>query len=151
MEDHSFVITERYKFILDKIKFLDSQYHQNLLLNIKILILLFGFVSAAIVAVNESKIEISTLIFSIKTAGIIILFSSIYFFLNTIVIMISWFDYRYEEVELLNKIGCDINRTLPKMTSIYRWSEFYYILFLIVLFVFSIYVFLNPQIFIFKL
>ncbi|MGF1818108.1 hypothetical protein, partial [Vibrio splendidus] len=66
-EANDLIKVERYKFILDKIKFLDLQLHNNLTITIKVLTGILTFLSASVLVFKENKIDIDTFIFSVKS------------------------------------------------------------------------------------
>ncbi|HCG7129691.1 TPA: hypothetical protein NJ327_002432 [Vibrio parahaemolyticus] len=139
------IIVERYKYILEKIKFLDGNIYQNFNLSIKLITSLIAVLTASVISVSEGKISDVTFLLSIKFIFSILVFFSIYMLFTSISITLSWYDYRREEISLLNKVNCDINRSSPKLRSFFRWSETYYVIFMIAMSVLGFYTILNPD------
>jgi hypothetical protein len=69
--------------------------------------------------------------------GFLILLIVLALFVITSIIagMISWFDYRNEEVELLDQVQPGF-RKKPKLGNLWRWNETYMVLFVIFVVIF---------------
>ncbi|EGQ7789037.1 hypothetical protein V9R55_000694 [Vibrio cholerae] len=139
------IIVERYKYILEKIKFLDDKIYQNFSSSIKLITSLTAVLTASVMSISEGKISDVTFLLSIKFIFSILVLFSIYMIITSLSITLSWYDYRKEEVELLNKINCDINRYNPKLSSFIRWSETYYVVFLVAMIIVGIYTIINSE------
>lgn len=138
---------ERYKFIQDKIKFLDNQQHSNFTTLLKVIIALSTFIIASLIAGSECKISNETVSFAISSAGVALTITCVYLLGLSIAVLFSWIDYRKEEVELLNKVNCDLNRSDPdiKPCKLIRWNEFHFMVLLVLLTIFGIVTFIYPN------
>ncbi|HEQ1859307.1 TPA: hypothetical protein VEO38_002875 [Providencia alcalifaciens] len=139
---------ERYKFILEKIKFLDKQIHVNLNITITVFTSLITLLVLSIVAMKENKIGLNNFIFSVRTISFIAFIFSLYMVFSSIAIIRSWFDYRNEESDFLDKISCDIARKKPKKRNFFRWSETYFIIFIFLFLILSLIIFFSSNEFI---
>lgn len=140
------ILTERYKFILDKIKLLDEQYIKNTNLTYKIIISLVSFISLSKLAFLEGKIDFTTFTFCIKSAGFILCLSFLYLSFVSIAIILSWIDYRKDEYHIFKKLELSDYRKKPKLNGMYRWSETYFIIICILLSILGLVLFLAPSI-----
>ena len=136
---------ERYKFILQEIHFLNENIHKYLAL---FQALATGVISAGVaVFVSWQKLNISVDTARMAIYGLLGLVVFLAFFVILFILagMFSWFDYRKEEVELLDKAVGKGFRSAPKLGNLWRWYETYLILFIIV-FVVVMFVFTTGQI-----
>ncbi|HFG1962823.1 TPA: hypothetical protein ACGF38_003434, partial [Vibrio cholerae] len=70
------IIVERYKYILEKIKFLDDKIYQNFSSSIKLITSLTAVLTASVMSISEGKISDVTFLLSIKFIfSILVLFS----------------------------------------------------------------------------
>jgi hypothetical protein len=122
---------ERYKYILQEIRSLNENVHRYLAL--------YQTLATAIVAggigifVSWKSLKIDVEIARAAIQGSLVLFILLTFFVifSTIANIISWFDYRKEEVKLLDKIVKPNFREPPSLRNFWRWSETYILLFMI--------------------
>jgi len=123
---------ERYKFILQEISNLNSNTHKFLNLFQTLATAIIG--GAVLVFVNWKKLEISAdvAIASIRALYWLLVILAIFLIIRVIANVFSWFDYRKEEVELLKEIVDENFRKPPTLKNIWRWDEFYIILFILV-------------------
>lgn len=136
VEAQGLIAVERYKFIQEKIKKLDSQFEQSLNTMLKTIIALVAFGVAVLLAKLEGKIQSESIVLlAIQTIGLLLSISSIFHLLTNLAVMFSWWDYRKEEVELLNQVGCNLNRSKPVICikKVLRWHETYLLLLLFLL------------------
>ena len=68
-----------------------------------------------------------------------------FFVTSVLVAIVSWYDYRKEEVLLLNSIVSPRFRAIPKLRNFWRWSETYHILF-VVAFVIVVWIYTSTRI-----
>ncbi|WP_281544672.1 hypothetical protein [Grimontia sp. SpTr1] len=138
---------ERYKFILDKIKYLDGIHNSSFSYLQKSTILMTTSITGVLLALIEGKIELKTANLAIASAGLISSIIILFLILTSLAVIFSWLDYREEEVELLEKVECDIGRKKPIIgfKKVMRWSETHLIILLSVMLVISLIVFLNPE------
>lgn len=129
------IALEHYKFILLKIQHLDESLYKNIGFVSKFITTIFSFTIASILLQKADKISPELLNFSLKFTSFIIMFICITFILITIAIVLSWFDYRNEEIALMNKMEIDIGRKSPTFKNIHRWTETWFLIVLISIFV----------------
>lgn len=139
------IIVNRYRNIISKISKLDEQYQKNTNLAYKTLLSLTTFVILSKLAFSEGKIDFLTLELAIKSTGLITILFFVYLVLLSVSHLLSWYDLRQEECELLKKM--DLNNLInsPAWKNIYRWSEFYFIILCIIISLIGLYLFLNPN------
>ncbi|HCG8450680.1 TPA: hypothetical protein NJ582_004439 [Vibrio parahaemolyticus] len=129
------LVIERYKFIQEKQKHLDSILSSNVSLLVKVFIGLFSLVFAVLGTYLKQPEVISlslvTLVF--KLSLILLLVVSVIIFLMTISNVIAWLGYRRDEVELLQKFGGDFQREEPKLSNMFAWQETWFLFALIVI------------------
>ena len=118
---------ERYRFILEKIQFLDQSTY-------KLLALFQSLTCAVIGAAVTVLITWKSLSLTAKTAQMAILslfylFSLLVIFViaSMVAVMCSWYDYRKEEVELINKSVQEDIRASPSKGNLWRWTETWFI------------------------
>ena len=115
---------ERYRFVLSELTRLSENTHRHT----RYLLTVFPTVSSAIIALKFGEKGLDIRMAS-KIAGVIlVMFSVVSFFVIISVIsdIASWFDYRNEEVKLINMMGGDF-RKAPKIKNLWRWYETYLI------------------------
>lgn len=122
---------ERYKFILDKIKFLDTTYNTNFNHVSKIITAIIGFIIAVSMAGIENKIGVETVTVAIKLGALLGGVSALFFSVLSISTVFSWFDYRKEEVKLHSELNISIGRNNPDWEGLIRWHETHVILLLL--------------------
>jgi len=150
-ELHIQLTVERYKFILDKIKYLDTQFHTNLSNLKKISIALIGVIISVSVAFKDGKISSELAGLAVEVSSLILVVSCVFFIFMTRAVKKSWVDYRYDEVNLLNKVSCDLGRENPSKQWKLHWSETQFILGVILWGILNLVLFYNADNFICKL
>ena len=131
---------ERYKFILQEIHALNENVHRYLTLYQTLATTIIG--AGILVFVNWKGFGITADLAKVgiqALAGMLV-FLSIFIIIQIVAGMFSWIDFRNEEVELLNKVVKKGYRSPSKLSNFWRWSETYFILFILVIAIFiSIY------------
>jgi hypothetical protein len=127
------IAVERYKYILSKLLFLDDSIYKNISSFSKIFI---SIITAQGVAIftnlkSESDIVSDTFRFITSVTPYLVIILCIFYLFLTLANLLSWFNYRDEEVELLEKLNIDLDRKKPSWTSWYRWSETWFIIFML--------------------
>lgn len=140
------IAVERYKFILDKIKYLDSLHQTHFAVIYKLLTALITFVVVVVFAGIEEKIKPNTVEFSIRASGLILVFTCMFFLAMSRAILSSWQDYRKEEVNLLSKIDTKVERDLPSEKISWRWNEVQFMVLLCFLWLLGLLVAIFPEI-----
>lgn len=129
---------ERYRFILQEISNLNANTHKYLTL---FQTLATAIISAiVIIFVNWKKLEINyeIAIASIRGFYFILLTVGLFTISRIIAGVFSWFDYRKEEVELLDSVVRPGFRKPPTFKNFWRWDEFYIIVFLFLFLILAI-------------
>jgi hypothetical protein len=122
---------ERYKFILGQQKFLNE--------NIFRYLALFQVLATAIVGsiigilISFEKLSITPELAKVGIRGLLIILGILGLFVVISMLsgIFSWFDYRKEEVSLLNDEAGPDYRQNPSFRNFWRWNEVYLILFTI--------------------
>lgn len=138
------LVVERYKFIQEKIHFLDKMLHTNISLIVKIIIGIFTVI-LSIFLINLKQptlIHLDTITLSLKISSILIGLISLIFLLMTISNILAWFDYRRDEVELLEQFGKEFKRTVPKAKNFFMWQETWFAITLLVLLISTIFIYI---------
>jgi hypothetical protein len=134
---------ERYKFILQQLNALNDGTHKY--------ISLFQTLSTAVIGVGitlfatwrELKIDPAIARLGLKAVLGLFTILTVFVLLSIVVNAISWYDYRNEEVQLLEQeVGKDFRRA-PDWKNLWRWNETYFVLFLLIttliIWIFTIY------------
>lgn len=124
---------EHYKFILLKIQHLDESIYKSIGLYSKLITSVFAFLIAAILAEQSGKINTALLPITFNLAKAFIIFLSSIFLLITLANILSWRDYRNEELNLHNYLSIDIGRKNTSFKNFYRWIEFWFIFTIIII------------------
>lgn len=124
------LVVERYKFIQDKIKFLDNMMHIHIGMTIKFFVGIFSFFyGVVLIHIKQPElISHEAVIISIKFASSLIFFTSVLFFLMTVSNILSWLGYRRDEVALLQKFGGAFKRECPNAKNFLTWQESWYLI-----------------------
>lgn len=119
------LVLERYKFIQDKIKFLDNVLHINMNLVIKILIGIFTVIlSIFLIHLKQPDlVSPQAIIIALQFSSALVALTTFVFLLMTIANVLSWIDYRKEEVELLEKFGGEFIRKPADKKKFLSWQE----------------------------
>ncbi|HCG6065755.1 TPA: hypothetical protein NJ098_004411 [Vibrio parahaemolyticus] len=128
------LVVERYKYIQEKLKYLDSVLHTNISLFIKILSAITALATATIGYHVPSTIPSTQYIALVLTgSALAVLAMTLTFLAMTISNLFAWFGYRYDETELLEKFGCGFTRAKPSFKSFLTWQETWFMLVLSIL------------------
>jgi hypothetical protein len=122
---------ERYKYILSEIRSLNENFHKYL----NVFQTLATAISTAGVAVfvGQKQLNLTPEIAKIAIQGLLglLIILALYVVVSISIGIYAWFDYRKEEVELLNLIFGSRNfRKSPKLGNLFYWQETYIILFI---------------------
>lgn len=133
---------ERYKYILQQLHTLNENNHKYLSLYQALATAVIGGGIAVFVGWKELKIDAAAARAGIRGFLGLLVILTLFVCILIVVGIFSWFDYRREEVELLNQEVDSTFRQQPKLGNIWRWSETYLILFVILIMV-IIYIFVE--------
>lgn len=117
------IAVERYKFILEKIKFLDSQYNGYLNLFIKLLTAMLSLILSSALIAKKGEIEPIWLSYILELCSLFVVLICTILIKLTSVTINSWREYRHDEVALLLKLNVDINRSSPSVGKEKHWNE----------------------------
>jgi hypothetical protein len=136
---------ERYKYILKQIHSLNENIHKYLALFQGLLTAIIGGGIAIFVSWKKLEIDAITAKSAINALIMLFLVLSLFIFISIFSGILSWFDYRKEEVKLLNEVVGPGFRNPPTIKHFWRWYETYILLFIICISIF-IYVYINGNI-----
>lgn len=136
---------ERYKFILEKIKFLDTTYNTNFNHVSKIITAVIGFMITVLMVGIEKKFGINTVTIAMELSTLLVGGTAFFFSLLSISSLFSWFDYRKEEVKLHQQLNINIGREEPEWKGLIRWHETHLITLLLLCSTFSFYLYYNTD------
>ncbi|EDM64883.1 hypothetical protein PE36_12302 [Moritella sp. PE36] len=129
------LVIERFKFIQEKQKYLDSVLHTNMTFIVKLLVALFGLVITGI-SLYKNKPELmseDSLMTILQLSSLLCCFICGIFLLMSFSNIVSWFGYRNDEVKLLDSIGGSFRRDKPKKRNFLTWQETWFILALLII------------------
>lgn len=131
---------ERYKFILQEIHSLNKNVHRYLTLYQTLATTIIG--AGILVFVNWKGFGITsdTAKVGIRALVGMLVILSVFIIVQIIAGILSWIDYRDEEVKLLDEVVRKGYRYPSKISNLWRWGEPYFILFILIIAIFiSIY------------
>jgi hypothetical protein len=135
---------ERYKYILQQLHSLNENNHKYLSLFQALATAVIGGGIAIFVGWKELKIDAATARVGIRGLLGLLIILTLFVSISIVAGVVSWFDYRHEEVKLLRKeVGAEF-RQPPTLKNLWRWSETYLVAFLILIVV-AVYVFVEWQ------
>jgi hypothetical protein len=141
---HDFKL-KRYEFILQEIRALNENIHKYLTLFQTLITAIVGGGVALFVSWKELKINVEIARVGIQgLLGLMVILTQFVIIL-IIIGMISWFDYRKDEVKLLNEVIGPKYRQPPKIGNLWRWHETWLIIFLMSMMI-TIYWFTQSQV-----
>lgn len=133
------LVVERYKFIQDKQKYLDTILHTNIAFFVKLLVTIFSLIIAGLSFFKQSPevLDQDSLILLFQLSSLLCGFICSFFLLMTISNVIAWFGYRNDEVDLLESFNSNFKRDRPKKCSFLTWQESWFILALLIFIIVS--------------
>lgn len=136
---------ERYKYILKEIQALNGNLYRYLTLFQVLASAIIGGGITLFVGWRELNIDASAARAGIYgLLGLLVLVAA-FIVLSLIIGILSWLDYRREEVELLDREVGKGRREKPRLRNFWRWYETYVVLF-VILTVAAIYFYTENQI-----
>lgn len=144
MEKEDLIAVERYKFILEKIKYLDTLHQSHISFIYKAVTALVSFMVLVLFTGLENKIEHGTVLFAIRFIGLSLVFICVVFLAMSKAVINSWIDYRLEEVELISQVDTVITRNPPTSKFKWRWNEAQFMILLLLIALIGLFVFLYP-------
>ena len=126
---------ERYKYILQEMRSLNENVHKYLALYETLATFVIGGGVGVFVGWKSLHLSSEVAIAAINGLLFLLLFLALFVIASIVAGIISWFDYRNEEVELLDQIQPEF-RKKPTLRNFWRWNETYLVCFVIVITIF---------------
>jgi hypothetical protein len=126
---------ERYKYVLQEIRSLNENTHKYLTLFQTLTTLVVGGGVGVFVSWKNLTVGADVAKAAINGFLILLIVLALFVIISIVAGTISWFDYRNEEVELLDQVQPGF-RKKPQLRNLWRWNETYMVLFVIVVVVF---------------
>jgi hypothetical protein len=123
--------TERYKYILQEIHSINENIHKYLTLFQTLATTIISGGIGIFVVWKSLKMDADAAKAAIQGALVLLIIVTLFIITSIIVSVLSWFDYRKEEVELLDTVIQPNFRKPPKLRNFWRWSETYVLIFII--------------------
>lgn len=123
---------ERYKYILQQLHSLNESVHKYLTLFQTLATAIVGVGIAVFVSWKELKIDANIAKLGIQGLFGLLTILTLFVIISIVASIFSWFDYRRDEVKILDEAVKSGYRKLPEWKNCWRWSETYIILFLII-------------------
>ena len=130
---------ERYKFILGEKRFLNENVHRYLTLFQTLMTAIVG--AGATVFISWKKLDLGPEMARITIQmllGLLIILA-IFVILALVSGIFSWFDYRNEEIDLLEKNVGSATHARPSIRNFMRWQETYVLLLMVIVIASSYY------------
>jgi hypothetical protein len=131
LKDVEFAL-ECYKYILGEIKWLNESNHKYLSLYQALATAIISGGIGVFVTWKNLNITVDVAKMAITGAVVLLVLTTLFVIASIIANIMSWFDYRREEVKILNRFVGSNFRDLPSLHNFWRWSETYILLFLVV-------------------
>lgn len=122
---------ERYKYILQQLNALNENIHKYLTLFQALLTAVVGGIVTVFVSWKNLKIEVESARLGIQGLLGLQVLLSLFVVVSIVSGMFSWFDYRNEEVKLLEAAVKSGFRRKPSLRNFWRWYETYMIIFIL--------------------
>lgn len=136
---------ERYKFILQQIHTLNENLYRYLTLFQALATAIVGGGVAVLVSWQNLKVSVEVARTGIRGLLGLLVILTLFLIINVIIGILSWFDYRQDEVKLLDEVIGNQYRKAPKLRNFWRWYETYFVIFLILVII-AIYIFVENQV-----
>jgi hypothetical protein len=136
---------ERYKYILQQIHTLNENLYRYLALFQTLATAIVGGGVAVLVSWQNLKVSAEVARVGIRGLLGLLIILTLFLIINVIIGVLSWFDYRQDEVKLLDEVIGSQYRKLPKAGNWWRWYETYFVIFLILVMI-AVYTFTQTQV-----
>ena len=136
---------ERYKYILQEIYSLNDNVHKYLSLFQTLVTAIIG--GGVTIFISWKSLNISAEVARVGIQGLLglLIILTLFVIFSILAGAFTWFDYRNEEVELLDQAIKPGFRKPPKAINFWRWHETYLLLFIMIVAV-VIYIYVQSQI-----
>lgn len=136
---------ERYKYILRQIEFLNQSTYRVLALLQTLATAIIGGIVGILLTYQNLDLDTDLARVGIRGLLLLLVLLGLYVSASITVGIASWFDYRKEEVEIVNEVVGPDYRRHPKLKNFWRWSESYLAVFTIIS-IAAIFAFVESQI-----
>ena len=136
---------ERYKYILGQIKSLNENIYKYLTLFQTLTTAIIGAGVSVFLSWRNLNITADVARLAIRCLLGLLIILGIFSITSIAIGVVSWFDYRKEEVNLLNQVVYLGFRKLPKLSNWWRWYETY-IIALILIVIITVYIVVETNI-----
>ncbi len=121
---------ERYKYILQEMRSLNENIHKYLTLFETLATFVIGGGVSVFVGWKSLRLSSEVARAAINGLLVLLLLLALFVIASIVATMISWFDYRNEEVDLIDQIQPGF-RKKPTLRNFWRWNETYMVCFVI--------------------
>jgi hypothetical protein len=122
---------ERYKYILAEIHALNENVNKYLTLFQTLATALVGGGVGLFLTWQSQSLDAALVVAAMRGLLGLLVMLALFVVLMVVSGIFSWYDYRQEEVELLNQVVGPNFRKPPQWGNVWRWREFYVILFVV--------------------
>jgi hypothetical protein len=126
------LIVERYKYILSEIQSLNENIHRFITLFQTLTTAIVGGGVAFLASWKNFNLTPQIALTIIRSLEGLLTLTTGFIVVSIIIGMVSWYDYRKEETELLDKYIEPGFRKSPRWKNFIRWHETYTIIFMLV-------------------
>ena len=122
---------ERYKYILLQLHSLNENIHRYLTIFQALITAVVGGIITIFVSWQNLKISVETAKIGIKGLLGLLIILSLFVIVSILSGLFSWWDYRKEEVKLLDDAVRPGFRRKPDLKNFWRWYETYIVIFIL--------------------
>ncbi len=126
---------ERYKYILQQISFLNENTFRKLTFYKALLTAILGAMVALFVGRGELGIDAETAKVGLQGLVWLLGLVTLFILLSIGAGVLSWFDYRHDEADLLDEEVHQGYRKRPQWKNCWRWYEFHFAIIAVIVFV----------------
>jgi hypothetical protein len=120
---------EYYKYLASEIRSLNENFHKFLSWFQTLATAILGVGIAFWATWQNMNMTAETAVSIVRSLEWLLILLAVFILVSMIAGISSWYDYRREETELLNKWVDPSFRKPPRLTNLWRWSETYLMLF----------------------
>ena len=121
---------EYYKYILEQIQFLNESTHKYLSIYQALVVAIIGGGIGIFVTWRNLHIDVDTAKAAIQGSLGLLVILDLFITVSIVSNVLSWLDYRKEEIAILDKAVEPGFRKLPTFRNFWRWSETYILFFI---------------------
>lgn len=146
MNENDFKL-ERYKYILKQIHFLNENTYTYLTFFQRLAVLILGAILALFLNWRKFGVDADTALLGVYGLLFLLVLFALFVVLYMLTGVVSWFDYRKEEVKLLDEVIGLGYRSKPTLKNWWRWREtwlIFSILVFVTIVLWSVLTFITP-------